>query len=270
MNSPILWTRNEELKKVIRYKENKICKPMLYTPDLWVHVNRVTWITKHICEHLNLDEDVTKKTTRRAMFHDDSEIVAWDIISAVKQNWNQEQKDDYAEKCKNAIPLLVNAYGEELWNDYGEILHEMESPQIEYFSNSDHISHAIVEYADKMDAFMEVTHELYSWSDGFLRNLKASYNFDTDWFNYVLTRVKRRKQKLEKLLWYTLTQEWFFALQQQENLNMTNIVSRWKAHTQDSVRKTSDNILYDTWKHLHFDNSDEKFISPLYTQSISQ
>lgn len=264
-----LKPRDQELKSIIRYKQNSVCKPMYYTPNLWIHVQRVTWLAQWISKQLWVSERIRDRVTRVAMFHDDSEIVAWDIATPVKQNWSPEEKSEYEAICSNAIPILVENYWDELWDDYEEILKEMESSQSEWIFDETSLIHAIIEYADKLDALMEVTHELYSWNDSFLKNLWETYGFNVNWFEYVLNRVKRRRSKIEKLLEKDISDIWYFNIIQQDNLDLKAIVSTWEKFTRFNIKKTTGNEIYDIWKNLHFyDWRDEK-ISVLYSENIT-
>ena len=78
-----------------------------------------------------MNKERTQRVLRVANFHDDSEIIAWDVITPVKDNWSAEEKLEYENLCENAIPILVNQYGEELGSDYEEILKEMtDTPEL--------------------------------------------------------------------------------------------------------------------------------------------
>jgi 5'-deoxynucleotidase YfbR-like HD superfamily hydrolase len=242
---------------------------MFYTPNLWIHVQRVALISSYICKQLSLDTEITARIARMALFHDDTEIIAWDIISAEKQNWSEIEKAEYKAKCENAIPILVDAYSPNLWTDYEEILIEMERYQWKW-TDEFRLSHAIIEYSDKLDALMEISHELYSWSPSFLNNLKEAYGFDITNSLYALHKVVKRKWDLEKVLWHNLAQEWLFALEQQLHLNHEDIVIHGHKHNRDSIQKSTTNIIYDIWRQLHFDTKNEQIISQLYTRNITE
>ena len=257
-----LRSRDEELKSIIRYKQNPVCKPMFYTPNVWIHVERVTWLTISLSKQLWFSEELSTKIMRRAMFHDDSEIIAWDYATPEKQSWSREKKEQYDEKCKNAIPLLVEAYQKELGNDYKDILIEME-----WKHDEESIIHAIIEYADKLDAFMETFHELYSWSVGFLSNMKDHFHKDMTCWKYILDRVIRRRQKLEELIWDSMTHTWLLNTIELEDLNISKIVHAWEIHSLESVQQKTWFEIYDIWKQLHFKNGTNEHISYLYIQN---
>lgn len=264
----ILKTRDTELKLIIRYTQNTVCKPMYYTPNLWIHVQRVVWLSEEICNQLELDKELSHKIIKRAMFHDDTEIIAWDIATPVKQNWSQKEKEFYEQKCMNAIPILIDNYQDTLDSDYWNILKEMESSW-EWESNDYAFIHAIIEYADKLDALMEVTHELYSWSKSFLNHLWDTYGFNVNWFEYVLARVNRRKKKIEETLWRNITDSWLFNLWQQNKYNPLNFTVGSGFHTLDSITQWKENELYDIWINLHLKKWTPEHKKHLYIQNIS-
>lgn len=257
------------MQDILRYKQNTVCKPMYYTPDLWIHVQRVAWFTQEICRQLGLSKEITQKALRRAMFHDDSEIIAGDIATPVKQNWTDREKQEYEERCKNAIPILVSNYWPILGEDYEAVLREMEDSQTEWIYDENSIIHAILEYADKLDALMEVIHELYSGSNSFLNNLWDTFGFDMNWFEYVINRVQRRRAKIEELLQKEIPQEWVFCILELVKLDIDSIVVSWKTHTKDSILVDSWITIYEIWKKLHINSWDSWLISQLYTQRIS-
>lgn len=242
---------------------------MYYTPDLFIHVQRVTWIAEALCKQLHISDELTTKIIRRAMFHDDSEIIAWDIATPVKQNWSEKEENDYERKCANAIPILVSNYWDILWSDYEDILREMEDFESEWTYNELSLIHAIIEYADKLDALMEVSHEFYSGSNSFLNNMKEVFGFDITCFEYVLKRVQRRKKKIEATLWKIINDIWFFNLEQQRNLELEKIVQWWSMHTSSSIEWNTWNDMYDLWKELHFNYGSKEHVSYLYTQNIT-
>jgi len=138
-----LKSRKEELQSIIRYKQNPVCKPMYYTTNVWIHVERVTMIAREICKKLKLDEDLSQQIIRLAMFHDDAEIIAGDYATPEKQSWSEKRKLEYETECKNAIPLLVARYEKEIWNDYEPILRMVECKNYD-------LQWSILEYADKL------------------------------------------------------------------------------------------------------------------------
>ena len=74
-----LQSRDEELKKVIRYGTKGEWAPMFYRPNLLIHTTRVAWITREISNYLetiNPEIFSKEKAIEFAKFHDDSEILA--------------------------------------------------------------------------------------------------------------------------------------------------------------------------------------------------
>jgi len=259
-----LQSRKIELTSIIRYKQNPVCKPMMYTTNVWIHVERVIWISENICKSLSLSEELTQKIIRRAMFHDDTEIITWDYATPEKQSWSKEKIEKYEQECENAIPLLVGAYERELWSDYEKILYEVEGVQ-----QWDSLVHSIIEYADKLDALMETFHELSSGSTGFLSSMKKHFGKDMTCWEYIITRVQKRYSKLQEIYWKPFPNTWILNLEQIRMIDIQKVVSNWRNHTIDSVEQRTGIELYDTWKDLHFINGTPEHIKYLYTQNIT-
>ncbi len=203
------------------------------------------------------------------MFHDDSEIVVWDYVSPQKDWWSKEEKEAYQHACENATNTLVDNYASELWSDYGEILQEMESHQNEDSYDETSFIHALVEYTDKLDALMEIAHELHSGSSGFLNNLKEEFGIDKVCLKYVIDRVDKRRNKLSQFPNYKILSEWVFNIEQIHELDIHKIVENWSKHTPESVKKKSWIEIYDLWKELHFQNWTLEHIEYLYTEHVT-
>jgi len=263
-----LKSREEELKSIIRYKQNPVCKPMFYTPNVWIHIERVTWFAQYLWEKLELNISLRTKIIRTAMFHDDSEIIAWDYATPEKKSWSEKRKKEYEEECRNAIPILVKHYWDAIWKDYENILIAEESKELVTKTKEETIIHIIIEYVDKLDALMETLHELYAWNPSFLNNMNKVFSRDMTCWEYILQRVERRHVKLQEL-WYIKNNDTIFNISQLQNIDIQSIVQQWKNHTQDSVQQKSWIEIYDIWKQLHFDNGTSEHTAYLYTQNIT-
>jgi len=238
-----LRERDIELKSIIRYKQNPVCKPMFYTPNLWIHVERVTWITQQLCKSLKLDTSLSQTIIRKAMFHDDSEIIAWDFATPEKRSWSEERKREYEQECLQAIPILTARYGQELWDDYEHILREEENKE-----QSDSLEHAIIEYADKLDALMETFHELYSGNSAFLNSMYPVFWRDMTCWEYIKSRVVKRRNKLEAMLGSSIEEKWLFATWELCKCDIKNIVISGVAHSKTSIAQNSGFEIYDPYR----------------------
>lgn len=202
------------------------------------------------------------------MFHDDTEIIAWDIATPEKQSWSKEKLKAYEQECKNAIPTLVDTYWKDLWVDYQDILTKEENKNS--LSNNEDISiHSIIEYTDKLDALMETLHELYSWNPSFLSSMKSHFKKNMTCWEYILWRVERRRNQVEKILQRDIPQAWIFNISQIQNLDIQHIVKNWNNHSQESVQLKSWIEIYDIWKDLHFTYGSKEHRDYLYTERVS-
>jgi 5'-deoxynucleotidase YfbR-like HD superfamily hydrolase len=111
-----LCDRNTELKSILRYGTRDEWYPVFYRPDLLIHTTRVFWITREICKYLkenstaNFQEDIALDMAR---VHDDSELLAGDIISVRKAEFSEKEKQQYEQKCLAAIEQLSENYSQE-------------------------------------------------------------------------------------------------------------------------------------------------------------
>lgn len=265
----LLKSREEELKSIIRYTQNPVCKPMFYTPNLWIHIQRVTWLAQELCKQLWYNNELSQKIIRRAMFHDDSEIIAGDIATPVKMNWSQKQIDAYALQCKNAIPILVKAYGKEIGDDYEKILSEEEKNKKGSITKEQEFIHIFIEYVDKLDALMEVLHELSSWSSWFLSNMKKVFWKDITCWEYIISRVQSRYDSLQSFL-NDEKNTGLLNLNQIINLNINKISQSWVSHSKHSVQDNTWIEVYDIWKKLHFSHGTQEHQKYLYIQNITR
>ena len=239
-----LWPREEELKKVLRYGTQGEWSPMYYRPDLLIHTSRVQWISQEICKYLqNLKPDLCdyEKATEFAKFHDDSEILAWDILSLNKERFSQEEKEEYDKKTLTAIETLTQEYSWETDFDYKELL------LIDFHKTG--IEYLIGMYADKLDAHMEVCHELFAGSTTFYHILKK-WNLPYTSFEYTKLKALWYLEKLEQISWVHLKNNHpFFSF---PDIDIESFVKNGKPHSEESLKKDIWYIPYDTWKKLHF------------------
>ena len=157
-----LLPRKEELKKVFRYKWSP-CNPMYYRPNLLIHSRRVSWMAWEIATFLMemtwkvIDVELIKEM---AKFHDDAEIITWDYLAMDKESFTIEKQSEYENDSIRAIEILYDNYSN-ISNkcDYKELLLSIETKKW--------IEFQIVDFADKLDAHMEISHELFAGNEMF-------------------------------------------------------------------------------------------------------
>lgn len=238
-------TRQEELEKVIRYGTNGEWEPMFYRPNLRIHTTRVYWMVREITKYLtSINPSIFSQelTNELAIFHDDTEIITGDFLSVAKENFSTEQKLQYEQDSLDAIETLSKQYWCLTKHDYKKLLLlDKEKEGIEYL---------IVAYADKLDAHMEVCHEIFAGNPLFLTQLKQ-WNLKTRPYNYTKNKILKLEQQLSDTFEISLIDSHpLFMLS--EVLDFEDTCAKWVPHTQETVTKKTWYTLYDTWKELHF------------------
>lgn len=250
-----LLPREEELKKVFRYVWSP-CDPMFYRPELLIHSNRVEWIATRIAKTLNgfenkVNVDLVKELAR---FHDDTEIITWDYLAMDKEKFSKEKQSDYENDSQRAINILCENYKNISNNfDYRNILQILEEKEwLEFF---------IVDFADKLDAHLEICHELFAWNKAFTIILEK-WNLDVDPFDYT-------KNKLKKILPKIISNfEWNFDLKNtfldlEWDFDANYCLDKVRTHTLETLKKPTLYHLYDLWVDLHFEEKNKKFLDYL-------
>jgi hypothetical protein len=104
-------------------------------------------------------------------------------------------------------------------------------------------------YADKLDAHMEVTHEILAGNDIFLEPLHR-WNVDMHSFDHTKMKTKRLLKKLEEVFDIPLINtNKLFHIDQDVDIDTLN--KQGSPFTSDCLREKTGYILYDTWKDLH-------------------
>ena len=202
-------------------------------------------MTREICEYLKKNSSVSfsvEVATELARFHDDSEILAGDILSVRKAQFTPQEKADYEKKSLEAINTLSEKYSDETSFDYKKLLLQEH--------NKNGIEYHIVMYADKLDAHMEVCHEIFAGSSLFLQPLTQ---WGVDMNTYEHTKIKSLKllQKLEEMFQIPLIgKSPLFHINQE--IDIEGIHSLWIPYTKESITEEKGYDIYDSWKKLHF------------------
>jgi len=146
--------RKEALLKVIRFFKYT---PMFYRTNLFLHERRVHAILKEI---LPIAEKVfpefnSEKALALALVHDDAEILTGDVQLSDKLKMTEEEIASLDEKESAAIEGLSKRWGDDAFGfSYKELMY--------HALKKDCIEAEVVSYADKMDAYCEALHELFS------------------------------------------------------------------------------------------------------------
>ena len=257
-----LWERNIELEKVIRYGTRDEWKPMFYRPNLRIHTQRVFWMTREITSFLStINNNIFSKdiTDELALFHDDVEIMTWDIISLEKEAFSEQEKIEYEKSTLSAIDFLAKSYKDLSKYNYKKLLLlDVERKSIEYL---------IVSYADKLDAHMEICHEIFAGNSLCISSLSRFWN---NTFPYDYTRNKILKiQKQLSDIFKTPLHDSLLLFMTSQILDFRKVCALWLPHTSETIKENTWYILYDTWKNLHFQHGELWEREYLYKQRES-
>jgi 5'-deoxynucleotidase YfbR-like HD superfamily hydrolase len=254
-----LQPRIEELKKVYRYVWSP-CDPMFYRPNLHIHSNRVEWISREIMKYLDRYRDKAKVVidtdlvVELARFHDDTEIITWDILAMDKESFSEESQNKHDNHSKRAIDILYENY----WNisdkyNYADLLKLNEDKQWLEFK--------IVDFSDKLDANLEIAHELLAWNSAFAIKLEK-WGIDLHPFAY--TRNKLFKILPEVLANYDMDlnlENTFLDLSW--DYDSDYFLNKSKNHDLENLRTKSWYNSYDLWIELHFRPENKEFLNYL-------
>ena len=255
-----LREREIELKNIFRYNWKwGGWDTMFYRPHLLIHTKRVSWITQELTEFLgNINPNIFDKsfTDELAIFHDDSEILTWDLLSLEKEMMSKEEKEAYEKECLNSIKILDENYWHHAQLNYQELL------------LADHykkwIEYLIVAYADKLDAHMEIFHEILAWNELTIKKL-TNWNLDIYPHDYTRNKIIKLIHTLSNNFWVKLidTHDLF---QVSQDFNTQLAYDNAKFHAKNNIQNDSWYKLYEAWKKLHFKYWDKEDREYLYSQ----
>lgn len=165
---------------------------MWYRTNVSTHTKRVCITVREVCSVLKklwclIDEEHILKL---AEVHDDEEMITDDIVSPTKDKFTQEEKDIFEQRKKEAREILITEYSELFDNPkiYGELLQEEnEQKSINYF---------IMKYVDKLEANMEISHEIIQWNTWFLLAHNDKWDFEVNTFEYSFSNTSKYLDKL--------------------------------------------------------------------------
>lgn len=240
-----LLSRQKELENIFRYEWSKPIW-MHHRPNLFIHSKRVEWLSLEISNFLikktskKLDIDLIREMAR---FHDDIEIIIWDYLAMDKEKFSEEEKLSYKNKSLDAINILYDNF----WNisekfNYKEILLNVE--------NKEWIESFIVDFADKLDAHLEISHELFAWNKNFIAKL-SHWWLDIWPFDYTINKILKIRENILNYFWNDFDLNWSF-LDLSSNFDDIKIFENSKNHNLQNLQLDSWYHLYDNWIKLHF------------------
>lgn len=251
-----LLPRIEELSNVFRYEWSP-CTPMFYRPNLLIHSRRVEWLAWEISQFLieniwaELDIELIKQMAR---FHDDAEIITWDYLSMDKESFSNEKQNEYENDSIKAIDILHDNYGnisEQF--DYKQMLLDLEAKKwLEYL---------IVNFADKLDAHLEVSHELFAWNKMFAIIL-SNWWLEVWPFDYTKNKLFKIQKEIINHYWKDIDFNGSF-LDLDSHFDDKLCLDNSRIHTISMLWENTWYNLYDNWIELHFNNWNDHDINYL-------
>lgn len=254
-----LLSRDEELSKVFRYKWSP-CTPMFYRPNLLIHSKRVEWLAMEIANFLvektgkYIDIDLVREMAR---FHDDAEIITGDYLAMDKEKFWEEKLKEYEKDCENAIEILYEKYKDLSEKfDYKELLLKIE--------NKEWIEFQIVDFADKLDSHLEISHELFAWNEMFTIILERWW-LDVWPFDYTKNKVKKIVDNILDYFWYNIDLTDSF-MDMNSHYNDKKCIENSRIHNINALWDNTGYNLYDKWIEIHFKYWNEDDLNYLVNQ----
>lgn len=177
---------------------------MYYRTNVSIHVQRMKVIAKEIAEILQkewISIDI-EHLLNLVEVHDDEEIITGDLVSPKKSAFTQAEKEAFEEKCNKAQIEIIK----EFWNLFeGELYEKLVKEEKEGSS----LYFFILKYIDKLEANMEVCHEIFAGNQEFLELKNITLGIDVSsfgysyenawiWLNKLISFLKISREQLEK------------------------------------------------------------------------
>lgn len=241
----VFLERQSELEKILRYGTNEEWTPMYYRPNLRIHTTRVFWITRELTKYfdtINSSIYSSELTNELAIYHDDTELILWDVLSMDKEKYSPQEKERQEILNKQAIEELTAKYSQLTKQDYRKLLYiDKDKQAIEYF---------IVCYADKLDAHMEICHEIFAWNPLPIKKLTRFW-LDIYPYDYTRNKILKLAEQLSNIFWTPLIDS-HPLLSVSQILDFENAHFHGQPFSEANIRYKTGYTLYDTWKELHF------------------
>ena len=249
-----LKSREEELNSIMRYEN--FTSTMFYRASVLTHCWKVHALVKQMSEEISEEFFDKKLTNTLALIHDDTEIIVGDILAQNKDNFSQAQKQEYEEKCNQAIPILVQNYSEFIEGfNYRELL------ELEEKNNTAEC--ALVKFADKVDAYHEVCHEILAGNKEFLKEVTIK-GITYSPYQYTYDKMIRALNHLKQFI-DTSQLSLVNAIEYHPNFN--EFCEEGILHTRESLLKKQPLKSYQLWIETIKNIGGEELFKTLYTKN---
>lgn len=249
--------RKKELIKITRFDLYKV---MFYRTNLLIHSHRVSWIVKEIIPYAkraygnNFD---AKKAAILAYIHDDPEIIMGDFQASIKSKMSRYQLSKIKRLEKQAGLKIAKRFPTQIGNYYYKDL-------LEETSAKKTIESQVVDFADKLDAFGEVLHEIFGGNTSFTQNITNEYGKIPTPFEFYYSLLPKFKQKYPKLK--LLLKQNVPIFKKPKMINYRRIARQSNAHTHSSLKEKVGYPHYDWWRKINLKYANQKKLKNLYQQ----
>lgn len=112
------------------------------------------------------------------------------------------------------------------------------------------IEYLIIAFADKLDAHMEICHEIFAGNKIFTEPLEK-WNIDISSYEHTRNKIMKLQRKLSSIFGIDL-EDSIPLFTTSQILDFKNACKHGIPFTKNNISLKTDYILYDTWKSLHF------------------
>ncbi|MBI2632048.1 HD domain-containing protein [Candidatus Pacearchaeota archaeon] len=230
--------RSKLLGEIKRYSMYEV---MFFRTNVELHSRRVEWITEELSPFLvrdtKLDIDKLRILCR---IHDDLEVITGDIQLGRKIYTMKKKELEVIEKEEEeARRMLAAVWPEEIHGyNYRELLSEARDKKT--------LEAQIMKLADRLDAFGESLHELYSGNTCFLQHFELPIGVNPV---KLYTRIVRKTQENYPLIGHLMDGR-HPLLSLPERINQREIVKKAKLPNSESIEQETGCPHYDAWKDI--------------------
>ncbi|MBV9159502.1 MAG: HD domain-containing protein [Candidatus Kaiserbacteria bacterium] len=227
--------REEKLRSIKRYS---MFKEMRYRSDVWSHARRVFWLAETLLplaqRYTPLDAE---KVRTLALVHDDAEMLTGDIQAGAKARMTKAELKTIEENEERAIQELAKRYPTHV-NNYEYVA------LLRHALHKDCAEAHFVSVMDKLDAYGESMHEIYSGNMTLLGSL-LFYTRMMSRYPYIYPELHDFLEAKEHPLIRELG-----PLPVDGRIGGAEFIHFGKPHTEETIRVETRFPFYDAWREL--------------------
>ncbi len=261
MNDDIYKIRHEKLSNIWRYKWYET--PVYYRTNVSTHIQRMKIIWEEVCNILKelwIDID-TSYVLDLIEVHDDEEIITDDIAAPIKEKFSSSEREIYESNQQKAREKLEDSF-KSLFAETGKY---------EKLLNEEHqwgtLAYKILKFVDKLEANMEVSHEIFWGNLEVLSFHNPITNITINGFKFsheraiktledLLESIKVSRKSIEKYGIFNVLQiDWLQRIQ------------TYTFHTENSLQQNFPYLPYERRKNLLLENLPEGEKKKLWEKS---